>query len=137
MEDQKDQSYLLIGVWKLINIVNRDEAGNILRSSYGPKKEGLITFNDDHRMMVVICDGRENRPTSRPREYTSYAGTYSFDGTTLQTQVDCSTQTVPERVGTLQTRPARLDGNRVTLTAPPVEIDGTVNCRDLTWEKIH
>lgn len=128
-----DRADLLIGVWKLINIRNTDPEGNELRSSYGPKKMGLITFNDDHRMMVVISDGREEI-RSGPREYSSYTGRYSFDGITLKTQVDGSLPL--ERVGTLQTRPARFEGNRVTLTAPPVEIDGVVNHRDLTWERI-
>jgi hypothetical protein len=135
MQEQSDKSYLLIGVWKLVNIINRDADGNILRSSYGPKKTGLICFNDDHRMMVVIQDGREHLPSKREREYSSYAGTYRFDGTTLVTRVDCST--VADRMGTDQVRPARFDGVRMTLTAPPAEIEGVVHYRDLTWEKIH
>jgi hypothetical protein len=135
MQEEPDKSYLLIGVWKLINITNRDAQGNILRSSYGPRKMGLITFNDDHRMMVVISDGREHLPSARPREYSSYAGTYRFDGTTLVTRVDCST--VPDRMHTDQVRPAVLAGNRVTLSAPPADIEGVVHYRQLTWEKIH
>lgn len=135
MQEEPDKSYMLVGVWKLVNITNRDAGGNILRSSYGPKKMGLISFNDDHRMMVVIQDGREDLPSSRPREYSSYAGTYRFDGTTLMTRVDCST--VPDRLGTDQVRPARFEGVRLILTAPPAEIEGVVNYRDLTWEKIH
>ena len=131
---QEDRADLLIGVWKLVDIKNTDAAGNLLRSSYGPKKMGLITFNDDHRMMVVISDGRDDVPEDRPREYSSYTGRFTFDGQTLRTQVDGSLPL--ERVGSLQTRPAKLEGNRVTLTAPPVEIDGVMNYRDLTWEKI-
>ncbi|MGB3797494.1 MAG: lipocalin-like domain-containing protein [Alteraurantiacibacter sp.] len=130
----EDRSDLLIGVWKLIEIVNTDEAGNALRSSYGARKMGLITFNDDHRMMVVISDGRDSILEGTDREYSSYTGRYTFDGTTLKTEVDGSLPI--ERVGTLQTRPARLEGKRITLTAPPVEIDGVVNYRDLTWERI-
>ena len=127
----------LVGVWRLVDITNKDADGNILRSSYGPLKMGLITFTEHNRMMVVICDGRQIVPEAeQPREYTSYAGTSRFDGTTLYTEVDCSTPTNPPRVGTLQTRPARFEGNRVILTAPPVEIDGIVQYRDLTWEKI-
>ncbi|WP_121062413.1 lipocalin-like domain-containing protein [Chachezhania antarctica] len=131
---QEDRADLLIGVWKLVDIKNTDAAGNLLRSSYGPKKMGLITFNDDHRMMVVISDGRDDVPEDGPREYSSYTGRFTFDGQTLRTQVDGSLPL--ERVGSLQTRPAKLEGNRVTLTAPPVEIDGVMNYRDLTWEKI-
>lgn len=85
-------------------------------------------------MMVVISDGRDERPTKRPREYTSYTGRYTFDGTTLVTRVDGSLP--QERVGTDQVRPVRFEGDKVILTAPPVEIDGVVNYRDLTWEKI-
>ncbi|MDF0600440.1 lipocalin-like domain-containing protein [Psychromarinibacter sp. C21-152] len=130
----EDRSDLLIGVWRLVEITNTDADGNLLPSSYGPRKMGLITFNDDHRMMVVISDGRDELPEGRAREYSSYTGRYTFDGETLRTRVDGSLP--PERVGTLQTRPARIEGNRVTLTAPPVEIDGVVNYRDLTWERI-
>ena len=135
MQEQPDKSYMLIGTWKLVNIENRDADGNTLRSSYGPKKMGLISFNDDHRMMVVIQDGREHRPSTRPREYSSYAGTYRFDGETLVTRVDCST--VPDRMDTDQVRPARFEGMRLVLTAPPATFDGVVNYRNLTWEKIH
>lgn len=127
----------LIGVWRLIDITNKDKDGNILPPSYGPLKMGLITFTAENRMMVVICDGREHLPEGMvTREYTSYAGTYRFDGTTLVTAVDCSTPTIPVRVGTDQVRPARFIGNTVILTAPPVEIDGIIQYRDLTWEKI-
>lgn len=127
----------LVGVWRLVDITNKDADGNLLPPSYGPQKMGLITFTDQNRMMVVICDGREHLPEGMAgREYTSYAGTYRFDGATLVTAVDCSTPTIPPRVGTNQERPARFEGNRVILTAPPVEIDGIVQYRDLTWEKI-
>ncbi|GGH61775.1 hypothetical protein GVY41_17700 [Frigidibacter albus] len=127
----------LIGVWRLVDITNKDADGNLLPPSYGPQKMGLITFTDQNRMMVVICDGREHLPEGMAgREYTSYAGTYRFDGATLVTAVDCSTPTTPARVGTDQVRPARFEGNRVILTAPPVEIDGIVQYRDLVWEKI-
>lgn len=132
----EDHSHKLVGIWRLVDIHNTDADGNTLRSSYGPNKMGLFYFNDDHRMMVVISDGREVLPSARPREYSSYTGRYSFDGTTLQTQVDGSLPL--ERVGTLQTRPARFeeDGKRLVLTAPPVDIEGVVNYRDLTWEKV-
>lgn len=128
------KSHMMIGVWTLVNIANTDKDGNTLRSSYGPEKYGLITFNKNNRMMVVISDGRDDLPKGRAREYSSYAGRFTFDGSTLITQVDGS---IPlDRVGTEQIRPVRFDGNKVILTAPPVTIDGVVNYRDLTWEKI-
>ncbi len=128
----------LVGVWRLVEIVNRDANGNLLRSSYGPKKMGIYMFTEEGRCMVVLCDGRpEIPPEEGEREYTSYAGAYHFDGKTLYVDVDCSTPTNPSRIGTRQVRPARFhDGNRVTLTAPPAEINGVVNYRELTWEKI-
>lgn len=129
------KSHMMVGVWKLVDIKNTDKDGNVLRSSYGPEKYGLITFNENNRMMVVISDGRDVLPAGRAREYSSYCGRYTFDGTTLITKVDGSMPL--ERVGTDQVRPVRFEGkNRVTLTAPPVEIDSVTNYRDLTWEKI-
>lgn len=136
MQEENDKSHLLFGMWKLVDITNRDADGNVIRSSYGPKKMGVITFNDDHRMMVVISDGREKLPSDRPREYVSYAGRYRFDGETVVTTIDCTS--VPRiKIGSDQVRPARIEGNRVTLTAPPADIEGVINYRELTWEKIH
>lgn len=137
MDRENDKSYLLIGVWKLIDVTNRGGDGQLFPPSYGPKKIGLITFNDENRMTVVLCDGRDALPYEGPREYLSYAGAYRFDGETLVTRIDCTS--LPERIkiGSDQVRPARLDGNRVTLTAPPFEIDGEIHYRELTWEKIY
>ena len=128
----------LVGTWRLVDIINRDADGNLLRASYGPKKMGVYVFNDDNRCMVVISDGREHVPEAEmPREYTSYSGTYQFDGEALYVDVDCSTATEPPRVGTRQKRPARFEGpDRVVLAAPPIPIDGVVNHRDLIWERI-
>lgn len=137
MRNATDKAHLLIGTWKLIDVTNRDGDGNFLPESYGPKKMGLISFTDENRMMVVLCDGRAELPYDGPREYLSYAGAYRFDGETLVTRIDCTS--LPERIkpGSDQVRPARLDGNRVTLTAPPFDIDGVINYRELTWEKIY
>lgn len=129
-----DKSSMLVGTWKLMDITNKDADGNILRSSYGPDKMGLISFNENNCMMVVIRDGSDVTPTDRPLEYSSYTGRFTFDGTTLITHVEGSLPL--ERTGTDQVRPTRFEGNKVILTAPPVEIDGVVNFRDLTWEKI-
>jgi hypothetical protein len=132
-----DRSAELVGIWTLTDITNRDMDGNVLPSSYGPKKMGVYMFNDDHRAMVMISDGRDVLPYDGPREYTSYTGRYTFDGETVTIEVDRASNTTGTRSGSHQTRPARLEGeNRIVLTAPVVEIGGIDTVRELTWERV-
>ena len=95
----------IIGTWALRSTQGRDDAGQVLPPPYGPKPEGLVTFQADGRMMCVLCDGRAALPPGEPRQFMSYAGNYSFDGETLTTRVDASSDAA--RVGGDQVRTSR------------------------------
>ena len=95
-----------------------DDAGRALPPPYGPKPEGLVAFQADGRMMCVLCDGRAELPPGEPRQFVSYAGNYSFDGTTLTTRVDASSDL--SRVGGDQVRAvAFVDGRLGAAPAAP------------------
>ena len=49
-------------------------------------------------MMAVLVDGRAKLPDGAKREYSSYCGNYTFDGTTLITTVDASRRSRPARL---------------------------------------
>jgi hypothetical protein len=49
-------------------------------------------------------------PPDEPRQYVSYAGNYRFDGSTLVTRVDASSDA--SRVGGEQVRQVRFEGTR-------------------------
>ena len=51
---------------------------------------GRVVFTTDGRMMAVLCDGRPSLPAGMARDYSSYCGNYTFDGSRLVTRVDAA-----------------------------------------------
>jgi hypothetical protein len=122
------------GTWRLVAAKSVDPQGRPLQPAYGPKAIGRIVFTADKRVLVSISDGRRELPAGSVREYGGYTGDYSFDGTTLTTNVDAAPN--PALVGTAQIRGVRFEGDRMVLQPPPREIGGVMHHRELTWERI-
>src|SRR3954453_21733057 len=101
----------IIGTWRLIAAVARDAAGNALASPFGPRAMGRVVFNAGGRMMAGLCDGRPSLPAGTTRDYSSYCGNYTFDGSRLVTRVDAASD--PTRIGTDQVRAVRFEGERM------------------------
>src|SRR6195256_3861656 len=80
----------IIGTWRLKNTKGVDDGGKLLPPPYGPAANGVLCFQADGRMYCVLCDGRAELPAGEPRQFMSYAGKYTFDGATLSTRVDAS-----------------------------------------------
>jgi hypothetical protein len=125
----------LVGTWKMVDATSRDADGKALPKPYGPKGMGLVTLNADGRMMAVLCDGRASLPDAAKRDYASYCGNYTFDGTTLITKVDASSA-ARIAIGSDQVRKVRFEGKRLVLTPPPAELNGILQYRDIFWERI-
>jgi hypothetical protein len=68
-------------------------------------------------MMSVVCDGRPELPVGAAREYSSYCGNYTYDGTRLVTRVDAASD--PSRIGSDQVRGVRFQGERMVLIPAP------------------
>ena len=96
----------IVGIWRLTSTMGRDDDGKLLPQPYGPLAMGLVTFQADGRMMAVLCDGRATLD-GEPRQFMSYAGNYTFDGTTLSTRVDASSDA--SRIGGDQVRSVRFE----------------------------
>ena len=124
----------IVGTWKMVDATARDPDGKTLPKPYGPKGMGLVTLNADGRMMAVLCDGRGSLPDGTAREYASYCGNYTFDGTTLVTKVDASSA-ARIAIGSDQVRKVRFEGKRMVLTPPPVMLNGVMQHRDIYWER--
>jgi hypothetical protein len=124
----------IVGTWKLVGAAARDRNGNPLPDPYGGKPLGRAMFSADGRMMAVTCDGRRELPQGAKREYSSYVGSYTFDGARLVTRVDGASD--PSRIGGDQVRGVRFEGERMVLTPPPRQTDSGEQFRELTWEKI-
>ncbi|MBX9840617.1 MAG: lipocalin-like domain-containing protein [Xanthobacteraceae bacterium] len=124
----------IVGIWQLKDTLGRDDAGKLLEPPYGPKAMGLVTFQADGRMMAVLCDGRASL-NGEPRQFMSYAGNYTFDGTTLSTRVDASSDA--SRVGGDQVRTVRFEKDGAMVLAPPRRLyAGVIQHQELTWERV-
>lgn len=124
----------IVGTWRLVTTAAHDPAGVPLPQPYGPSPLGIATFTADGRMIAALCDGRPTLPDGAPaREYVSYCGRYSYDGSILTTRVD-GTSDAP-RLGTDQVRRVTFDGERMVLRPPEDRVGEVVRQRTLTWER--
>jgi hypothetical protein len=124
----------IAGVWRLVAAAAVDANGQTMPVPYGPRGMGLVTLTDDGRMMAVLCDGRPSLPEGSKREYASYCGNYTFDGSTLTTIVDANSD--PGRLSAPQVRKVRFEGDRMILMPPQIEVSGVKVTRELAWERI-
>lgn len=124
----------VVGVWRLAGATATAADGKAQAVPYGPRGMGIVTLTRDGRMMAVLCDGRATLPEGSKREYSSYCGNYTFDGSTLTTNVDANSD--PARFTAPQVRKVRFDGDRMILVPPVVEVNGAKVTRELTWERI-
>ena len=125
----------IVGTWRMVESRAHDGDGAPLPPSYGPMGMGLVRFHPEGRMMCVLCDARPAVPDGgTAREYVSYAGSYRFDGTTLVTRVDLTSDT--KRLGGDEVRQVRFEGDRLVLVPPPRPVQGNTQHRELVWERI-
>ena len=123
------------GTWRLVKGITKDPSGNLRPPPYGGNSAmALLALRKDGRMVSVLCDSRSEIPDSGEREYTSYCGTFSFNGSTLVTRVDACSD--PNRFGTDQIRKVRMEGKLLVLEPPPREKDGILEYREMFWERI-
>ena len=124
----------VVGVWKLVGGITTDPSGKKVGVPYGLRGMGLVSLTADGRMMAVLIDGRSKMPDGTKREYSSYCGNYTFDGSTLITTVDAASD--PSRMGSQQVRKVRFDGDRMILVPPEREEGGVKIHRELAWERV-
>jgi Lipocalin-like domain len=124
----------IVGTWKLRSSKAVDDGGKALEPPYGPAPNGIVCFEPDGRMYCVLCDARSELPAGEPRQFMSYAGNYTFDGTTLSTRVDASSDA--SRVGGDQVRIVRFEKDGIVLAPPRRLYRGTMQHHELYWERI-
>jgi len=124
----------IIGIWQLKSTKGVDDNGKVMPPPLGPLPNGLVCFQADGRMYSVICDGRTELPVGEVRQYMSYAGNYTFDGTTLTTRVDASSDA--SRVGGDQVRKVRFENGGMVLAPLRRLYAGVMQHQELAWERI-
>ncbi|MGI9404139.1 MAG: lipocalin-like domain-containing protein [Hyphomicrobium sp.] len=126
---------MITGTWQLVRTVANATDGTEMPPPYGGEKAmGRVVLNADGRMMAVLIDGRSEPPDGVTREYTSYCGSYTFNGKQLVTRVDAASD--PARLGTDQVRAVRFEDGLMVLRPPVRSKDGKQEQRELYWQKI-
>ena len=135
----------LSGTYKLVSeqrtIV---DTGEVISTT---SSRGYISYDPDGRMIVLIVrnprpkpEGAENITDQQRidlfRTITAYAGTYKFDGSTIEHSIEISMNEVWS--GTKQVRTVKQDGERLVYSTPPfpVHTDGKMSINTLVWEKV-
>ena len=124
----------IVGTWRLVSTKGVDDAGKVLPPPYGPAPNGVVCFEPGGRMYCVLCDGRAALAAGEPRQFMSYAGNYTFDGTTLSTRVDASSDA--SRVGGDQVRSVRFENGKMVLAPPRRLYAGVMQHQELLWERV-
>ena len=73
-------------------------------------------------------------PAGASRQFMSYCANYTFDGTTLSTRVDASSD--PSRVGGDQVRTVRFENGGMVLAPPRRLYAGLMQRQELFWERV-
>ncbi len=135
----------LIGTWRLVSFVVRDEGGRITYP-FGRDAVGFITYTEDGHMAVQF--GRADRARlaggdwvgatpieieTAAREYFAYCGTYEYRVGEVVHRVELSL--MPNWIGGEQVRLVAFDEDTVTLAAPPMEVDGRQQTPTLVWQR--
>ncbi len=125
-----------IGTWTLVRVEAVDADGApVSPQPYGDGNYiGRVVLTAD-RLSSTITDARPVVPAGEVREYSCYTGLYTFDGKTLVTTVDQSSD--PARMGTEQVRDVSFEGDLMVLR-PPLQPygDRPAERRTLWWRKI-
>ena len=137
----------LDGTWKLISSQRTNQATAVTTDTFGANPQGFIMYNRDGHMMVLLtqtgrprADGFEKMTDQQRQQlYSSmiaYAGTYKFDGKTIEHHIDISWNELWS--GTVQIRDVKREGDRLIYTTRPAPspVDGSMGFATLVWEKV-
>ncbi len=122
----------ILGIWRLNSASAHDDSGNELPPPFSPERQGLVEIYADGRMICVETDERAD--TIQAGSYISFEGDYSLDGNTISTLVDSSSDT--SLLGASLVREVNVNEAGMTVSRPPVSIDGVDVHLTLVWEKI-
>ena len=138
----------LVGVWRLVAYTAVDPDSGAVIEPFGPAPRGVLHYTAGGRMSAVLSAGDRKRfsagnrisaPTEERAEAfstsTAYAGTYTLEGERVTHHVEIATN--PDWVGGAQLRYPKVEGNRLTITTPPLPTrpDGKLRVSTLVWER--
>ena len=136
----------LVGSWRLVSCEFRGADGHI-RYPYGRDLAGYILYGEDGYMSVSIMGadrprfaaddlrgGTTEEKVAAADSYVSYSGTYEIRGDRVIHHIEVSF--FPNWVGGDQERIFELDGDDLSLSTPPLLVNGVQQAAYLLWKRV-
>jgi len=136
----------IVGTWRLVSFESRS-AGEI-RYPMGRVAAGQLNYDEMGNVSAHIMDptrpafASEDRAAGTDAEvrkafvgYLAYYGTYDLDETKRTVTHHIDGASFPNWIGRDQVRIYRLDGDRLTITTPPIRAGGEDLITVLVWER--
>jgi len=137
----------LVGAWRLVSYESRDSAGGF-QYPFGQGAVGQLLFDANGHMSAMLM--KPDRPPFASHAlhrgtdaevraafdgFIAYFGTYTIDPAKGTVTLHVGAASYPNWVGGDQPRYYKLDGARLVLTTPPVQIGGRSLVTTLLWER--
>jgi len=137
---------LFVGAWRLLSLEARSSTGDV-GYPYGQDAAGYLLYSGEGYMSVSVMRARRTSFASpdalqSPAEekvaafdtYSSYSGRYEVRGQKVIHHIEiCS---FPNWTGKEQERFFAFSGDRLTLTAPPMQIGGVEQNLVAIWQRL-
>jgi hypothetical protein len=137
-----------VGTWTLVSATATDENGQGARTPYGKNPTGMLIYNADGSMSIVISNqgrkplsvaDREAAPADERAQafasFLAYSGHYKVAGDKVTHHIEVSS--VQNWVGTDLVRTLQVNGDRLVLKTPPSRLGGRLQLVELTWQRAH
>ena len=112
----------IVGTWKLVSYVVEVQSTGEKMPVMGQKPTGYTAFLPSGRVFFVLTgEGRQAAKTDAEKAsllstLVAYSGTYRIEGDKWITKVEVAWN--PEWIGTEQTRPFKLEGDKLQVLTP-------------------
>jgi hypothetical protein len=136
-----------VGAWRLLSLQARTSTGDV-SYPYGKDAAGYLLYSREGYMSVSVMQASRahfvspdgllapaNEKVAAFDNYSSYSGRYEVRGQKVIHHVEISL--FPNWRGTEQERFFAFSGDRLTLTAPPMQIGGVEQNLVAIWQRLH
>ena len=137
----------LVGTWQIVSIEDTMKDGSVgPPADLGRHPKGFLLYEPDGHMCATLVNS--DRPAWKDfakasdaekiayyDTFIAYCGTYKLDSTVSTVTHYPSVAWTPSYVGSTQTRPFKLEGNRLIITVTQGMANRGIQQRVLVWER--
>jgi len=137
----------LVGTWKLVSASSTTSTGERIESPYGAGPAGFLTYGADGRMTSLISYGgrkplsfgggtgsAQEEQAEAFNTFLAYAGRYTLGDDKVTHHVEISS--IQNYVNRDLARSIKFEGERITLTTPPMAVNGKIQTIELIWQRL-